>query len=475
MTNHQLPITKYALPAILTAYFIIGILYAALTPAWQAPDEPAHYNYIRFVAENHTLPELTPGCYDQNLLSTLTGAKFRGMSVDTVCYENYQPPLYYLLAAPIFAVTGGNLLALRLFSVLLGGLSLAMIFRAARLFLSAEIAAAATAFAAFVPMHLTMLAAVNNDSLAELLLATFVFLLLKWIFSAEKQPSIPWTPGVVLGLILLTKVTVYTAVVLGAAGLWFAAPNRWRQLAKNALRLYLPALAFALPMLARNSVVYGGLDVLGLRRHDAVVVGQLRTADRLAQTGWMQYFSDLMRTTFHSFWGQFGWMAVPMDARLYAALTLVSLLAAAGFAEWLRHNRPLPPRVRIGLWLMTLQLALTAVVFSGLNVSFVQFQGRYFFSALLPLGVMFGLGMREMLRRKNAFFGAVLAALTLAGAIVFGGGGKWAMLIDGGAAGIFVVRHWLPARLTGWLLAVVCIGLAALAAVSVFWFIVPNL
>ena len=474
ITNHQSPTPNLTLAAILLAYVIFGGLYAALTPAWQAPDEPAHYNYIRFVAENHVLPELTTGCYDQNLLSTLTTAKFRTGSVDAICYENYQPPLYYLLAAPIFAVTGGSLLALRLFSVLLGGLSLVMIFRAADLFLPREIAAAATTFAAFVPMHLTMLAAVNNDSLAELLLATFIFLLLEWIFRNDDSPA-PWALGVVLGLILLTKVTVYTAIVLGAAGIWFASPKQWQTLAKNALRLYLPALALALPMFVRNLRVYGVPDVLGLHRHDLVVVGQLRTAGRLAQTGWARYFSDLARTTFHSFWGQFGWMAVPMDTRVYTALTLISLLAVAGVLLWLGKNRPLPPKMRIGLLLLALQLALVTAVFIGLNLSFVQFQGRYFFSALLPLGVIFGLGMREILCRKNAFFGAAMASLALAGAVVFGGGGKWAMVIDGGAVAIFAVRHRLPDRLTGWLLAATLGGLAALAGVSVFWFIVPNL
>ncbi len=468
--------TNKLLPAILIAYFIFGTFYAALTPAWQAPDEPAHYNYIRFVAENHTLPELTMGCYDQNLLSTLNAAKFRGMSVDAICYENYQPPLYYLLAAPIFVVTGGNLLALRLFSVLLGGVSLVMVFRAADLFLPTEIAAAATAFAAFVPMHLTMLASVNNDSLAELLLAVFIFLLLKWLFfGAERRLPMPWTLGVVLGLILLTKVTVYTAIVLGAVGVWLAAPKQWQTLAKNALRLYLPALAMALPMFARNVWVYGGLDVLGLHRHDSVVVGQLRTADRLAQTGWVRYFSDLGRTTFHSFWGQFGWMAVPMDARVYAALTLVSLLAGVGMLLWLRRNRPVSARMRTGLSLMILQLALVTAVFIGLNLSFVQFQGRYFFSALLPLGVIFGLGLREILRRDRAFFGAAIAVLALAGTVISAGMDKWAMLIDGGAALGFTVRHWLPERFTDWLLAAILGALAVLAGISVFWFVVPNL
>ncbi|MDX5319132.1 MAG: hypothetical protein LPK38_07275, partial [Actinomycetes bacterium] len=33
---------------------------------------------------------------------------------------DHQPPLYYLLAAPIYRASGGSLLALRLFSALLG-------------------------------------------------------------------------------------------------------------------------------------------------------------------------------------------------------------------------------------------------------------------------------------------------------------------------------------------------------------------
>ncbi|MDI6834774.1 MAG: MarR family winged helix-turn-helix transcriptional regulator, partial [Rhizobiaceae bacterium] len=31
-------------------YLALASLYAIRTPAWQAPDEPAHYNYIRQIA-----------------------------------------------------------------------------------------------------------------------------------------------------------------------------------------------------------------------------------------------------------------------------------------------------------------------------------------------------------------------------------------------------------------------------------------
>ena len=43
---------------LVIAYLGIGTLFALLTPAWQAPDEPAHYNYIAQIATTGTLPIL---------------------------------------------------------------------------------------------------------------------------------------------------------------------------------------------------------------------------------------------------------------------------------------------------------------------------------------------------------------------------------------------------------------------------------
>ena len=89
------------LSTCLLIYFIIGIQYAALTPAWQVPDEPAHYNFIKHIAQTGSLPELKKGDYDQNYLARLTGEKFPpDLSVDSVRYESWQPPLYYILATP---------------------------------------------------------------------------------------------------------------------------------------------------------------------------------------------------------------------------------------------------------------------------------------------------------------------------------------------------------------------------------------
>src|SRR3989337_693811 len=90
-------------------YLLLGYLYAVNTPAWQVPDEPAHYNYIRDVARTGRLPVLRMGDYDQAYLERLKSNRFPpDLPIDSVRYESYQPPLYYLLATPVFLLFAGR-------------------------------------------------------------------------------------------------------------------------------------------------------------------------------------------------------------------------------------------------------------------------------------------------------------------------------------------------------------------------------
>jgi 4-amino-4-deoxy-L-arabinose transferase-like glycosyltransferase len=472
---------SFILSLIIGVYLVVGLLYAGLTPPWQAPDEPAHYNYVRYVAETWSLPVLASGCYDEAYLNRLKSEKFPPtLSIEAICYEHYQPPLYYLLAGPVFAATQGSLLALRLFSVILGAASLFFVYKTVCLFMAQPaVALGTTAFVAFVPMHLTMLASVNNDSLAELLFILLIFLLLRWLLQARPSGKpISVMVGVVLGLILVTKVTIYISLPLVALAL-FLRDRTGPGLLKNGLRLFLPALLVALPFYIRNSLVYGGFDLLGLRRHDAVVVGQLRTADYLAEVGWGAYLNNLGRTTFHSFWGQFGWLAVPMDSRVYLALTIVQVVVCCGLLLWLWKSPPEDASDRQALWVMLAVIVLAGGVFIGLNLSFVQFQGRYLFTALMPIGLFFTLGLYEALRRRWALgVSAVLAGLVVWIGVSSALGGaldKWGLLIAGLALATAFLRRWLPGEDPALFVAAFYSGLAALATASVWWFIIPNL
>ncbi|MCB0082648.1 MAG: hypothetical protein KDE47_17020, partial [Caldilineaceae bacterium] len=91
------------LTVIVAVYLIVATLFAIYTPPWQNPDEPAHYNYIAHIAAGHGLPVLQMGDYDQALRDELTTLHFPPeRSIAALRYENYQPPLYYVTAAPVF-------------------------------------------------------------------------------------------------------------------------------------------------------------------------------------------------------------------------------------------------------------------------------------------------------------------------------------------------------------------------------------
>ncbi len=562
---------------ILAIYLLAGTLFATLTPNWQAPDEPAHYNYIRYLARQGHFPELMAGCYNQVYLSQLTSRRFPpDLPIDSLCYESHQPPLYYLLATPIFLLNDGALIGLRLLSVLLGAGVVTFAFLLGQTIFPEPmvIAYGLMALVAFVPMHVAILASVNNDALAELILAALLLHLTRRLMTTSQSAARSDVGlGVLLGLGLITKMAVYIALPLVAVALWLAAKGEakrrrdeetgtqgdedvdrvfassrpessphfaspplmqsesdrmekqvreetsrvagqieWRRLAQQATIIYGLALAVALPWYIRNVTLYGNLDLLGLTRHDEVVVGQLRTAEKLAEVGGGTYVRDFITTTFHSFWGQFGWMAVPMSGRVYLALTLLTLAALGGllgfwtarltgvdFGFWkgissphVSRLTPHPLRFTLhasrntqqcqALVLMALTIGLMALGYAWYNLEFVQFQGRYLFPALIPLGLFTALGLYEALSWQRRWWLVVGLALALGWVVVTGwlSGNldKWAILMVGLILLLAVGRIWLARRWlipTAGLMAAIYAGLALLTLISPFWYVIPYL
>ncbi|MFH1486397.1 MAG: hypothetical protein ABIH46_10025, partial [Chloroflexota bacterium] len=224
---------------LICAYAILGVSYAARTPTWQAPDEPAHFNYVRNIAEGHGLPILQKGDYDSDYLEKLKAAKFpREMSIDSIRYESHQPPLYYILASPLYLVSRhlpieGQVLVLRLFSVFMGCLLLLVAYAAARQVFpqTSLISLGVPAFIALLPQHIAMSAAVNNDTLAELMVSAILLLIVGELSPSRKRGHgqtlrSTFLLGLLLGLALLTKATAYTSLVLIPAGLWLASGSR---------------------------------------------------------------------------------------------------------------------------------------------------------------------------------------------------------------------------------------------------------
>ena len=102
----------FPLVLILLIYAGVASLFATRIPAWQVPDEPAHYNYVRQLAQTGQFPVLEPSDWNANF--SAPGPEQRNVAYETLTYEDHQPPLFYVLAVPVFNLTGGSLIALRL-------------------------------------------------------------------------------------------------------------------------------------------------------------------------------------------------------------------------------------------------------------------------------------------------------------------------------------------------------------------------
>lgn len=398
MPNRRIACLLLAL--IVAAFIAIGGLYAIHTPPWQAPDEPAHYNYIAQVAAAGCCPIIAPGDWDAAYLETLKAEQFpEGADLSSIQYEDHQPPLYYLVGALIYRLSGGALLALRLLSLAFGaGQVVAVYAIVARLFPHRQpLALAAAAFTAFLPQHMAILASVNNDSLAELVLfallaAAMAYLGNPSVGQANRPPAA--LLGGLLGMAFLTKLTIYGPALVTVALVlvlrWHSERRSLRWLVGQSAQATIPALALGGLWWGRNVAIYGWPDILAQSAHAAVVVGQLRTADLIAAVGFGPYLAQLLATTYHSFWGQFGWMGVPMPPRIYWLIGLFLLGDLIGLVMLpvaLRRRGALGAPQQAGLGVLGAAALATLAQYAYYNLMFVQFQGRYLYPALPLLGL----------------------------------------------------------------------------------------
>ncbi|MBK8540667.1 MAG: phospholipid carrier-dependent glycosyltransferase [Ardenticatenia bacterium] len=235
-----------ALPLILLGYFWLALGYARETPAWQVPDEPAHYNNVLQRAAPGPAPIIEAGDYPFARLEALKADRFANSGPDGIRgieYEDHQPPLYYELAALLLeaqpepvdpvryegetapaAVVAERVRLLRLLGMVLGACTVLLAWAVASTVAPGDLPlrVGVTAFAAFLPMQLVMNAAVNNDPLAIALTAAALLVALRRVGRGPGGND-GWRgallPGLLIGLAALTKLSALlpTVVVLLAA------------------------------------------------------------------------------------------------------------------------------------------------------------------------------------------------------------------------------------------------------------------
>ena len=401
---------------ILIAYLAIATLYAVLVPAWEAPDEPAHYNYIRQLAD-FTFPVMTNDDYNQDYQSEVISKDFDPTySVEPFSYEDYQPPLYYLIQTPVYWLTNGSLTHMRLSGVMLGGITLTfawLIFNQLATLAGwrQTIPFLATAFFAFLPQHIAIQASVNNDSLMELLVAAGLWLLIKtvpsWQLSSSTEKGITLWPNegsarwlvIVMSLALLTKVTAYLLILVVGIAILIVFWRDWASIIRKGFELFTIPFLVGCLWWGRNLWVYGWPDFLGIQAHDLAVVGQPTTDAWVEQFGLAETLRRFGQTSFRSFWGQFGWMEVVMPQWVYTTLAIFSVVVLIGFILKIREerqettNKTGTHELATLFSLLSTLFLLNLALFLAYNLTFVQHQGRYLFASLVPISLAVAIGI----------------------------------------------------------------------------------
>lgn len=248
----------------LVALLLAAVATVARFPVWALVDEAAHYDYVQWLAEDGRLPVLDEDPVHDEVLAIDEGVHPGEPRVPASerelfgrSYEGFQPPLSYVLAAPVFAVAGDHeakLRALRALGVVWLAIAVLLTWRLARRVApDAALTAFSFALTFFLWPGVVVRAATVSNAALELALGVALSLAL-WRAYTERSERWLVASGALLGAALLTKLTLLAfAPALAAVAVAFLRAGRVRAVAAAA---GLPALMLA-PWVAFNLSHYG--------------------------------------------------------------------------------------------------------------------------------------------------------------------------------------------------------------------------
>ncbi|MFA4015509.1 MAG: hypothetical protein RUDDFDWM_000592 [Candidatus Fervidibacterota bacterium] len=391
------PLRQPFVSLMLCAYFLICIGYAIVTPFGRAPDENAHHFYVRHIVERGSLPKMQKG---------------------EEWHEAHQPPLFYILASPLFIASkslakliGANegdaeratVWVLRIFCMLCGSITVLATFHVAKLLFPNEpiYANTALAFAATHAMHAFINSSINSDNFAEALCSIFMVWLLSTPFSRSIGLKDAFTLGLFLGCIGITKYFAWSAVSATIVVLFWNVRRYTpsiRELLKCIAITCVTAFAICSWWYIRNIILYG--DPLGQRVYEQL-------SEHAAQPSWflamgysmLDYFSFAVRYLYWTFWGLFGLTDIFLPGWAYYLWLIPTLASAIGLLRLLMSRRLITSGEQVAVswlsllcWLITLLLLYIAFL-----MHYFSAQMRHLFLMFAFFAVLFAAGLIELL------------------------------------------------------------------------------
>ena len=344
---------------LLAAHLALATLFSLIVPLGEAPDEADHYAYVVYIGTHASLPvgpAVTQGKHPPlyhglgALLTAWTGLDFNFLRANPDAQHGpdaIYPNHFIHTRLEDFPWHGGALAMhiLRLFSVLLSTVTVWGVFALARTLAPAQpgLALAAAGFAGFLPGFLFSSGTVSNDNLAAAL-GTLILLLALRIYRGGWTNRRGLALGVLLGLGLMSKISVLTLWPVAALAVFLArpAPGRgepvasrvwpWQARIGATVLSLTPAGLIAAPWLLRNWILYH--DLLGWSLVRATVDVRQGPVD-FSVLVW------LANGLFKTFWGKFGAAGqIEYPAWLYSLLFALSLAALGGLVLYGLRTQP---------------------------------------------------------------------------------------------------------------------------------------
>lgn len=376
--------------AIIVAYLSLGVLYSAMSPVFEAPDELQHYGYVRHLLSERRLPpgndnsvaghegSQPPVYYVVAALSTAWRSHEPPLRLEpNTYYGNYQAPgtiddnknafLHSDVERFPWRGTVLTVRITRLVNLLFGALTVGATYLLAQeAFCKDRIfARCAAATVAFTPQFLFISSAINNDVAASAFSTVTLWLLVGGVrreYSRNRAALL----GAAIGLAVISKVSALALLPLTLVAVGLETRGRGAALEPSRRLRHVAGLWTIVLVVAfivggwwyvRNGLLYA--DPLGVQTHFQT---WWRYEEPLPLLGLRSQLPGVAL----SFWAAFGMGNVHLPRGAYLFMASVVALALCGLAVWAvqawRSDKRPGPRA----WSLGLLALWTAVLLAAL-------------------------------------------------------------------------------------------------------------
>lgn len=402
----------------LLLFIVLCLGYAWATPPFEASDELWHFGAINYIADTGLLP-------------------LQEVGIETPWeQEGSQPPLYYLISAALVApidrsdfeavrqpnphviagvpgaVGNKNLVlhdsahpplaktvlavyVLRLFSIVLGCITITATYKTAQLLdlPNRYFPLAAAGLAAFNPMFIFITASVNNDNLVTALNSLLIWQVMLLLRDGFRTPRSIFI-ALLIAAASMTKLSGLVMIpVAGLAGLWALRQTRnWRGLITLGVLIGVVWLLLAGWWYARNLTLYG--ELFGTRTMVAVA------GPREGGFGLDTLLGEFQGFRF-AYWALFGAVNIMTFRWFYDVMDIVTVLALVGLGVYVWRNRRNIERL-VPVFILGVAILGGIVGVIGWTAQTYASQGRLLFPFIAAVSTLLALGIFALAERiKN--------------------------------------------------------------------------